>query len=82
MNITTAQGAYNTGYTATMQPIIQNLGPGTLYIGQTSSSLTTEGLQLPVGGVYEFPKTLVEGAGEVWIQASTATCDVRIINVG
>jgi len=82
MNITTAQGAYNTGYTATMQPIIQNLGAGTLYVGQSSSNLLTEGLQLPVGAVYEFPKNLVDGTGEVWIQASGATCDVRIINVG
>lgn len=82
MNITVAQGAYNTGYTATMQPIIQNLGPGILYVGQTSSNLATEGLQLPVGAVYEFPKNLVDGTGEVWVLATGATCDVRIINVG
>jgi hypothetical protein len=82
MVITTAQGAYNTGYTATMQPIVQNLGPGILYVGTSSTDLTTEGLQLPVGAVYEFPRNLVDGAGQVWIQASGANCDVRIINVG
>jgi hypothetical protein len=82
MVITTAQGAYNTGYQNSQAPIIQNLGPGTLYVGNTSSNLTTEGLQLPVGAVYEFPAPLAEGAGAVWIQASGANCDVRILNVG
>jgi hypothetical protein len=82
MTLTPATGAYNTGYTATMQPIIQNLGPGTLYVGTSSTNLTTEGLQLTVGAVYEFPKVLVDGAGAVWMQASGANCDVRIINVG
>jgi hypothetical protein len=82
MTLTPATGAYNTGYSGNQAPIIQNLGPGTLYVGSTSSNLTTEGLQLPVGAVYEFPTTMVEGAGAVWIQASGANCDVRILNVG
>ena len=82
MVITTAQGAVNTGYTGTQQPIIQNLGPGALYLGTTSSNLTTEGLYLPSGSVYELPKVVQEGAGAIWIQASGGNCDVRIINVG
>lgn len=80
--ITVAQGAYNTGYTATQMPVIQNLGPGILYLGATSTDLTTEGIQLPVGAVYEFPAVVQEGAGAVWIQASGGTCDVRLLNVG
>jgi hypothetical protein len=80
--ITVAQGAYNTGYTATQQPCVQNLGPGTLYLGSTSTNLLTEGIQLPVGAVYEFPAVVQEGAGAVWIQASGGTCDVRLLNVG
>jgi len=82
MNITVAQGAYDTGFSNSQAPVIQNLGPGTLYVGNTSSNLTTEGLQLPVGAVYEFPAPLAQGAGAVWIQASGSTCDVRILNVG
>jgi len=82
MNITVAMGAYNTGFTGTNQPVIQNLGPGTLYVGSVESNLTTEGLQLPVGAVYEFPEVIVEGPGAVWIQASGASCDVRILNIG
>jgi len=82
MIITVAQGAYNTGYTATQMPIIQNLGPGTLYLNTVTTNIATDGLQLPVGAVYEFPRVVQDGAGAVWIQASGGDCDVRILNVG
>jgi hypothetical protein len=82
MIVTTAAGATDTGFSGTQQPIIQNLGPGVLYVGTSATSLTTTGLYLPVGAVYEFPATVIEGAGSVWIQASGDECDVRIINVG
>ena len=82
MIITTAAGAVNSGYTGTQQPIIQNLGPGDLYIGTTSANLTTEGLYLPVGAVYELPNVVQEGAVAIWLQASGSQCDVRIINIG
>lgn len=80
--ITVAQGAYNTGYTATQMPVIQNLGPGILYVYSASTNITTEGLQLPVGAVYEFPEVVQDGAGAVWIQATGGNCDVRLMNVG
>jgi hypothetical protein len=80
--ITVAQGAYNTGYAATQMPVIQNLGPGILYLGSTETNLTTEGIQLPVGAVYELPRVVQDGAGAIWIQASGGTCDVRMLNVG
>jgi hypothetical protein len=82
MIITPAEGAVNSGFTGTNQPIVQNLGPGVLYVGTTSSNLTTEGLYLPAGAVYEFPTVVVEGPGAIWLQADIASCDVRIINVG
>jgi hypothetical protein len=82
MIVTTAQGAVNTGYTGTQMPVIQNLGPGALYIGNTSTSLTTTGIYLPAGAVYEFPKVVQDGAGAVFIQADGGNCDVRILNVG
>ena len=82
MIITVAQGAYNTGYTATQMPVIQNLGPGILYVYNSSTSITTEGLQLPVGAVYELPQVVQDGAGAVFIQATGGNCDVRLMNVG
>lgn len=75
-------GAVNSGYKLDQQPIVQNLGPGDLYIGTSSTSLTTTGLRLPVNAVYEFPNTLAEGAGQLWLQANLDDCDARIINVG
>ena len=82
MIITVAQGAYNTGYTATQMPVIQNLGPGVLYIYNLDINITTEGLQLPVGAVYELPQVVQDGAGAVFVQATGGNCDVRLMNVG
>jgi hypothetical protein len=82
MVITTAQGAVNSGYTGTTQPIIQNLGPGALYVGTTETDLPNNGLYLPPGAVYEFPEVVIEGPGAIWLQAIGGQCDVRIINVG
>ena len=64
------------------RPIVQNLGPGTLYLGTGSADLTTKGLKLPINAVYELPATLMEGAGQVFLRADGGNCDVRIVNVG
>lgn len=64
------------------RPIIQNLGPGTLYLGTSTEDLYTVGLQLPPNAVYEMPATLVDGAGKVCLLAAIDDCDVRILNVG
>jgi hypothetical protein len=82
MLITTAQGAYNTGYSGSTRPIIQNIGPGDLYIYTDSTDIVSKGIWLPAGAVYEFAAPIVEGAGAVWIQADGSNCEVRIINVG
>lgn len=82
MNITVAAGATNTGFSGNQAPVIQNLGPGDLYIYNQSTSITTEGIYLPPFAVYEFPVTVVEGPGEIFVQALNGTCDMRILNVG
>lgn len=69
-------------FNSSSRPIVQNLGPGTLYLGTSAAGLSTTGLALPMGAVYELPATLVEGAGKVCLLASGGNCDVRIINVG
>jgi hypothetical protein len=43
MVITEAAGAVNTGFTGSTQPIIQNLGPGSVYINSTGTSVLTTG---------------------------------------
>jgi hypothetical protein len=82
MNITVAAGATQLNFAGTQQPLIQNLGPGDLYVYNLNDSITTNGIKLPANAVYEFPATLVEGAGTVWVQALVGTCDVRTFNVG
>jgi len=80
--ITVAAGATQLAFSGTQQCVVQNLGPGVLYLGATNASLTTEGIQLPVGAVYELPAVVQDGIGAVWVQASGGDCDVRTLNVG
>jgi hypothetical protein len=84
MIINENQGAIDTGYDGSNQPIIQNLGPGDINFGSSNGNLLTNGLLLPAGGVYEYPATLIEGANKLWIQVIVGgvSADVRIINVG
>lgn len=82
MVIEPTDGAVDLGYTGTQRPIVQNLGPGVLYIGSKSTTLLTEGIQVPVNAAYELPATMVEGAGRLYAQASGDDCDVRTLNVG
>jgi hypothetical protein len=82
MTLTTAEGAVDTGYAGTNRPVIQNLGPGDLFVGNVSSTLLTEGIKLVPNAVYEFPENVVEGPGKIFIQANGDTCDVRLLNIG
>jgi len=84
MIITEAMGAVDTGFKGKQQPIVQNLGPGDIYISTNNVDVDTTGLYIPAGGVYEFPATLIEGGGNVFIQVLTGhvQADVRIVNVG
>jgi hypothetical protein len=69
-------------FNSSTRPIIQNLGPGILYVGTSPESLATYGLKMPVNAVYEMPAILVEGPNRLCLLASGDECDVRILNVG
>lgn len=62
------------------RPVIQNLGPGDVYIDTEGSVTASSGLKLPVGSVYEFPTAGT--LDDIWIVASEAGTDVRVIKVG
>ena len=81
-NATTMTAAGLRAFKNADRPVIQNLGPGTLYLGTGSADLTTKGLKLPINAVYELPATLMEGVGQVFLRADGGNCDVRIVNVG
>ena len=82
MIISPAAGAVKPTLSKTSRPIIQNLGPGTLYFNTSGANVIDTGIKMEPLAVYEFPTTLVEGPGAVWFQAETDTCDIRILNVG
>lgn len=82
MIIIPEDGSVNTGFAGTQMPIIQNLGPGDLYVGVEPGNLPNTGLYLPAGAVFELPRVVQEGIGAVWVQAVNDQCDVRILNVG
>ena len=82
MIITPANGPVKPSLSRTARPIVQNLGPGTLYLNTSSQNVVAEGIKMEYMAVYEFPTTLVEGPGEIWFAADGDTCDVRILNVG
>lgn len=63
-------------------PVIQNLGPGVLYIDADPAVSATSGFVLDVGSVYEYPRDLAVAAGAVYAVASQANTDVRILVVG
>ena len=82
MIINPSDGPVLAALTRTARPIVQNLGPGTLYFSSREANIATEGLKLVPNAVYELPTSLVEGIGEVWLEAAGSVCDVRILNVG
>ncbi len=68
------------------RPIVQNLGDGVLYIGNSATKalangLLENGLKLEKNCVYEVPAPLLEGLIDLWAYAD-GNCDVRVLNVG
>lgn len=61
-------------------PVIQNLGPGTVYLDTDGDVDATSGLKIDPGAVYEFP--ISGGNMGIWIVASEANTDVRVIELG
>lgn len=59
--------------------VIQNLGPGDVYIDFTEDVTVGNGLKIGVNGAYELPRTSNES--QLYIVASQASTDVRILLV-
>ena len=64
------------------QPIIQNLGPGTVYVEDEANVSTATGLQIPVGVAYEFPRAFDTSRDRtLYLISSQAATDVRVMVV-
>lgn len=63
--------------------LLQNLGPGIVYFGPSSSVSANNGFKLLSGMGYEFPETLRQMSqwDEVWV-VSNSTADLRVADVG
>lgn len=80
-NIVVGTAAVAVPYAGDNILVIQNLGPGALYVDAAATVTSTTGLKLAVNAVYEFPRQLNKGSGEVWVIADAASTDVRILEV-
>lgn len=69
------------GVSGKQRPVIQNLGPGTLYLGEDNTVSTGNGLQLPVGAVFEYASAIANDTA-VWAVSSLAATDVRVLALG
>lgn len=65
------------------RPVIQNLGPGNVYLGTAQAEADPdEGFKIVPGGGYEFSSAAGFEAGGVWVVADAANTDVRVISIG
>lgn len=62
------------------RPVIQNLGPGNVYIDTDGDVDSSSGLKLVVGAVYEFPTS--GSPSKIYLVADMPSTDVRIIGMG
>ena len=62
------------------RPVIQNLGPGDIYLDTDGDVDENSGLKLPVNAVYEFPTA--GSLSLIYLVATEADTDVRIIQMG
>lgn len=63
------------------RPVIQNLGPGDVYLDMDPVLVTPDtGIKLTVNSVYEVPTSV--GTEELSLVATLADTDVRVIMVG
>lgn len=59
-------------------PVIQNLGPGILYLEESNQVTTANGLRIAVGDTYEYP---LPATDPIWLVSDTAGTDARVLVV-
>lgn len=61
-------------------PMLQNLGPGTIYFDARADVAVGTGIELAVGDVYEFPDDL-HNIGALFVVSTVADTDLRYMAV-
>jgi hypothetical protein len=80
MQINPSSGPVRLPFTGADRPLVQNLGPGTVYLGRSATNLVATGIQLEDGDGFEFG-TLDNAGGELWVIAVGESADVRVIDL-
>lgn len=62
-------------------PLVQNIGPGTVYFDTRRDVTVGTGFRLAAGAAYEFPRDLNQSGGALFLVAD-ADSDVRYVEVG
>lgn len=63
-----------------LHPVIQNLGPGVVYLDATADVTANTGVKIDVNVAYEFLRTFNQG-GKIYLIASQANTSVRTLAV-
>jgi hypothetical protein len=66
---------------ARTRPLIQNLGPGNVYVDTDGDVDADSGFFIAPTAVYEFPASGGNSVG-IWLVADADNTDVRIVGVG
>ena len=76
--VTVTTAVFNLPLGTGSRPLLQNLGPGDIYFGDSSSVSVNNGFKLSPGMGYEFPHTLpFSGSFEQIFVVSNSTADLR-----
>lgn len=62
------------------RPVIQNLGPGSVYLDTDGDVDSSSGFVIAPGAVYEFPAASSRSRG-IFVVSDTADTDVRVVTV-
>jgi hypothetical protein len=63
------------------RPLIQNLGPGNIFIDTDNNVSMATGFLITPGSVYEFPVSSAFNRG-IWMVSDHDQTDVRVISLG
>lgn len=82
MKVTVGTTPMPLGVDSSGTPILQNLGPGTIYFDGIADVSANSGIRLGVGDLYEFARDLSMSSGAIYVVSSAADTDLRVLVVG
>lgn len=81
MRVLVGTSTVDLGIRTRVMPIIQNLGPGDLFLNTDEPVTLENGIRLLEGEAMQFMTQSAQEAG-IWLVATEEDTDVRIISIG